>query len=236
MEVISKFSKQLQVTVECWTVGLLECWTVGVLEWHWCFVWCHQLIVDLNSTIDWLVKHLIDDSRWSISRIAHFLLCFMVDDLCVPFSPGLTPDLPEVGHAHRAAHASVEVPADLEVGMVGVEPEDTRRIRVCHLHLHLHHLDDLYSHFNCWGETVGGGRAELLVLVYYMIYLSRKVEKYCIYYRWSICSFPNMYICIVMYSGIYLGGSMNNNNQLLLVVVITILIMEVITVLLSLKM
>lgn len=42
------------------------------------------------------------------------------------FSPGLTLNLPEVTHAHRAAHASVEVPADLEVGMVGVESEEVK--------------------------------------------------------------------------------------------------------------
>lgn len=44
----------------------------------------------------------------------------------MPFSPGLTPDLSEVADAHSAAHASVEVPADLQVGLVGVEPDEIK--------------------------------------------------------------------------------------------------------------
>lgn len=46
--------------------------------------------------------------------------------VCETLSPGLTPDLPEVADAHSGAHTSVEVPADLEVGMVGVEPDEIK--------------------------------------------------------------------------------------------------------------
>lgn len=47
--------------------------------------------------------------------------------MCVSPSPGLTPDLPEVADTHRAADPSVEVPADLEVGMVGVWPAEIKK-------------------------------------------------------------------------------------------------------------
>lgn len=94
--------------------------------------------------------------------------------------------------------------------MVGVEPEDTRRKQVKNQGLSssslssslgLLHIYDLYSHFNCLGETVEGRRAELLVLVYHMIYLSR--SRNIVYITGEVLLFVLLMLLLFSYSFVF---------------------------------